>query len=217
MNKPKAAIFDIDGTLTPQNSWIAFSQDIGASVADHLAIYSQHLGGEISLDESKKQLLAMWRATGKANKAHIQSVFKNWPVKEDARDLVDWLKSQGYSICLITGSLGVYAEHIARELGVDHYYANAELYFDEDEELTDFHYTANQAEVKLQQFTDFCEAQGIEPGDCIAVGDSDNDIELFRATKHGILIEGEKISEELRESAWRTIHQLNEVKDLLNI
>lgn len=42
----KAIIFDIDGTLTPQNSWTAFTADMGASVEDHLSIYRSHLDGD---------------------------------------------------------------------------------------------------------------------------------------------------------------------------
>lgn len=216
MNKPKAVIFDIDGTLSPVNSWTAFTQDIGASAEDHIAIYNQLLAGTIDIDESREQLLAMWKATGKANKAHIEKVFDSWPLKGDAQDLINWLKSAGYIICLITGSVGVYAEHIANRLSVEHYYANAELHFDDEGNLHDFHYTANQAEVKLEQLTEFCEAQNIDPEECVAVGDGPNDIELFRNTKHGVLIESEKVPNDLREASWKTIRELSELRNFLS-
>jgi len=140
----KAIIFDIDGTLTPGNSWMAFTNDLGASVNDHMSIYKNHLDGVIGLDESKEQLLAMWQATDKANKQHIQEIFHTWPIRPEAKPLVTWLKDQGYLVCLITGSVGLYAEHIASELGIDDYYANADLFFDEAGNLSSFHYTANQ-------------------------------------------------------------------------
>jgi len=215
MSKLKAVIFDIDGTLTPQNSWKAFTNDLGASVADHLAIYGEHVDGKIGLDESKQKLLAMWQATGNANRDHIEKVFDSWPVRPDAKDLIDWLKTKGYTVCLITGSVGVYAKHMAEKLGVEHWYANAELYFDEQGELSSFHYTANQAEIKLQHFTEFCHKYNLDFDQCMAVGDGDNDIELFRATGHGILIEGEKIANELRDASWQTVRNLSEIKDLL--
>lgn len=215
MGKIKAIIFDIDGTLTPQNSWTAFTRDIGGSVADHLAIYSDHIHGKIGLDESKKLLLKMWQATGKATKQHIEQVFDTWPVRDDAQDLVEWLQQNGYRVCLITGSVGVYAKHIADKLGVEDYYSNAELYFDKRGKLSDFHYTANQAEVKLDQFSEFCKSKSIKPTECFAIGDGDNDIELFKLTKHGILIDNDKVADELRVSAWKTINNLIEVKDLL--
>jgi HAD superfamily phosphoserine phosphatase-like hydrolase len=211
----KAVIFDIDGTLTPQNSWTAFTRDIGGSVEEHLAIYSDHINGKIGLDKSKELLLKLWQDTGKANKQHIESVFKTWLVRNDAKELIDWLKSNGYAICLITGSVGVYAKYMAQKLGVKYYYSNAELYFDDDGELVDFHYTANQAEVKLEQFGEFCKLMSLRASDCAAVGDGDNDIGLFRLTKNGILVNHNKVSNELRNSAWKTVSNLIEVKDLL--
>ena len=71
MTRIKAIIFDIDGTLTPQISWTAFTRDIGGSVAKHLAIYQDHLNGSIGLDNSKRQLLGLWQATGNAKLSHI--------------------------------------------------------------------------------------------------------------------------------------------------
>src|ERR1035438_2092768 len=173
MRKFKAVVFDIDGTLTPQNSWTAFTRDIGGSVDDHLAIYSDHVKGVIGLDESKQKLLKLWQATGKANKIHIEEVFNSWPIREDAKGLIDWLKNESYIICLITGSVGIYAKHVADLLSVDNYYANGELYFGENGDLIDFHYTANQAEIKLQQFSEFCKLNNLKPTECVAVGDGD--------------------------------------------
>ncbi len=215
MPKLKAVIFDIDGTLTEQNSWTAFTRDIGGSVAHHLAIYHDHIEGRIGLDESKRKLLKMWQATGKANKQQIEKTFSGWPIKPEARVLIDWLKKEGYIVCLITGSVGMYAKNVADQLGIDDYFSNAELYFDEGEELINFHYTANQAEVKLEQFKNFCKTKGLRAEECVAVGDDDNDIELFRHTGRGILVEGEKVADELRQAAWKTINTLSEVKDLL--
>src|SRR5665213_2004360 len=187
MKDLKAVIFDIDGTLTPQNSWTAFTRDIGGSVEDHLEIYHSHLNGKIGLDESKRQLLAIWQATGRAERSYIEQSFESWPVREEAYTLIKWLQHSGFVVCLITGSVGLYAKHMAEKLNVDDYYANAELYFDEKGMLADFHYTADQAEVKLTQFSEFCRLKRLQPEECVAVGDGNNDIELFRHTQHGIL------------------------------
>ncbi|HUC88291.1 MAG TPA: HAD-IB family phosphatase [Candidatus Binatia bacterium] len=211
----KAVIFDIDGTLTPQNSWTAFTKDIGGSVEEHLAIYSDHVNGKIGLDKSKELLLKMWQDTGKADKKHIEGIFETWQVRDDAQELIDWLKDNGYIVCLITGSVGVYAKYMARKLGVEYYYSNAELYFDDNGELADFHYTANQAEVKLEQFGEFSKLMKLRASDFAAVGDGDNDIGLFRLTNNGILVDHNKVSDELRNSAWKTVSNLIEVKDLL--
>jgi phosphoserine phosphatase len=214
--KTKAIIFDIDGTLTPQNSWTAFTADMGASIDDHLAIYRSHLDGKIDLDASKEQLLTMWQATGRATKQHILEMYARWPIHPEAKPLIAWLKQQGYLICLNTGSVGVYAQHIAKELGIDEYYANAELFFDEDGSLASFHYTANQAEIKAEHFMTFCKKHRLQPSQCVAVGDGDNDIELFRLTGNGILIKGSKHKPELGKAAWKTIDSLDQIPTLLS-
>lgn len=186
-------------------------------MADHLGIYQDHLDGRIGLDESKTLLLKMWQATGNAKKEHIIKVFETWPVRPEAYPLIAWLKQNGYEMCLITGSIGIYAKYIAEKLGVGDYYANAELYFDEQGDLVDFHYTADQAEIKLKHFEEFCAKYNLEASDCIPIGDSANDIGLFRKTGNGILVNGgvEKIAEELRQAAWKEVSSLEAIRSLL--
>jgi HAD superfamily phosphoserine phosphatase-like hydrolase len=215
MNKVKAVIFDIDGTLSPENSWTAFSRDLGSSVADHLAIFHDHLKGHIGLDQSKKMLLELWLKTGNAKKQYIETMYAGWPLRDDAKEVVDWLQSKDIRVCLITGSVDLYAEHIARRLGVEDYYANATLLFDQDGSLESFNYTTDQAEVKLQQFREFCKKYGLKESECIAVGDGDNDIELFRHTSNGVLLTGSGISNELQKATWQSIDRLGQLKNLI--
>lgn len=215
MNNVKAVIFDIDGTLSPENSWTAFSRDLGSSVAEHLAIYQDHLAGNIGLDESKRMLLKLWLATGRANKQNIEQMFASWPLRDDAQQVIEWLKHKGIRVCLITGSVDLYAQHIAERLDVSDYYANAKLVFDDNGNLENFDYTTDQAEVKLQQLREFCAKYDLREDECIAVGDSDNDIELFRHTGRGVLINDGNVAVELKQSTWQTIVQLGELKRLL--
>lgn len=212
MSTYKAVIFDIDGTLTMDISWTALTRDIGGSVAEHLAIYEEHVGGNIGLDEAKRKLLDLWRATGKATKPHLQQLFAMWPVRPEARPVIKELKTQGLLICLITGSMDLYAKHIADELDVPAYYANATLYFDDDNNLFDFHYDRDQAALKLIHLRAFCQANKLQLNECLVVGDSNNDISLFHETGNGILLDnGSDISQELRSAAWRVIHSLQEL------
>jgi HAD superfamily phosphoserine phosphatase-like hydrolase len=216
MSNFKAAIFDIDGTLTPQISWTAFTRDIGGSVARHLAIYTDHLNGNIGLDESKRQLLEMWQATGKASRDHIEQVFETWPVRPEAYKVIEELKRRGYLICLITGSIGIYAKHMAEKLGVENYYANAELYFDNNGDLIDFHYTTDQADVKLAHLKEFCAKHDLRLQECVPVGDSNNDVEIFRETGNGVLLDDStEVTDELRGVAWKVIDSLEDLLTLI--
>jgi phosphoserine phosphatase len=215
MQKFKAVVFDVDGTLTDHNSWFAFTRDIGGSEAEHLALYQGQASGQIGLDETKQKLLSMWMGTGNANKHYIKQLYDSWPVRKEAFPLVDWLQNTGYAVCLITGSVRSYAEVIAKKLRVSEYYANADLYFDNEGELTGFHYDTDQASVKVDQLNNFCALHSIKPSDCIAVGDGNNDIGLFRITGNGILINTPDAAPTLKQAAWKTIDNLDEVRMLL--
>jgi phosphoserine phosphatase len=116
---------------------------------------------------------------------------------------------------LITGSVDLYAETIARRLGVADWYANTPLVFNNADNLVDYHYEQDQAAKKLQQLQYFCAKHRLEPRECLAVGDSDNDLELFRATRHGILLTAEGQSDDLRDAAWREAAHLSDVLSIL--
>ncbi len=210
----KAIIFDIDGTLTEEHSWTALTRDLGASVEDHLKIYDDMRAGLIDLAAAEIQLCDLWRATGRATKENIVNFFESWPLRPDAKDVVAELKKAGYKICLITGFADIYAEYIAGQLGVVEYYANTVMVFDDLGQLSSFSYKPNQAEVKLQQLQDFCHRQVMSVTDCVAVGNGENDVELFKATQNGVLIDSLNASQEVRDAARTTITSLSDILKL---
>ena len=71
MRTPKAVVFDIDGTLSPEVSWLALTRDLGAPVDQHVQIYNDYKEGLIDYPTSKAQLIGLWRATGNANKEFL--------------------------------------------------------------------------------------------------------------------------------------------------
>ena len=112
-------------------------------------------------------------------------------------------------------SAKMYAKHVASELSIKDYYANADLYFNKNGELTDFHYDKDQAAVKLVQFQSFCALNNLAAVDCVPVGDSNNDIGLFRKTGNGILVDNKHAGNGLKKAAWRTVNSLSEIRQLL--
>lgn len=210
----KAIVFDIDGTLTEEHSWTALTRDLGASVEDHLKIYDDMRAGLIDLAAAEVQLCDVWRATGRATKANIMNFFESWPLRNDALDVVAKLKDSGYKICLITGFTDLYAEYIAAQLDVTDYYANTHMSFNDDGQLVSFSYKPNQAEVKLEQLQEFCNRQNIQVTDCVAVGNGENDVELFIATHNGILIDPNNAPQYVRDAARATIDSLSDILKL---
>jgi HAD superfamily phosphoserine phosphatase-like hydrolase len=212
--KFKAVIFDIDGTLTPEISWTALTRDMGASVEEHMVIYHEHRDGKITYETSKRKLLELWRKTGNTDKNYFETVFSGWPLKDGAKDLIDYLNLKNYLLCLITGSTSLYAEIVAKRLGIKEWFANASFDWDDKGNLIDFHYEIEQEKVKLNQFVEFCRKKGLDPKDCAVVGDGYNDAGLFSLTGNGIAVKS-KDSHFLDEIAWKKIENLSEIKDLL--
>lgn len=211
---PKAIIFDIDGTLSPEVSWLALTRDIGASVDEHIRIYEDYKAACITYEESKQQLIGLWRATGNANKVFFQKLFESWPLVPSAKQIVETARPH-HVLCLITGSMDIYAEIVARKLGIEHWYANTILHWNEQEELIDMDYELKQAGQKLEHFTEFYKSQNLTPKDCIVVGDGENDLELFKLSGKGVLILGDEKAEEYRRYAWKVVANLRELEDIL--
>jgi phosphoserine phosphatase len=212
MKKIVAVIFDVDGTLTEGVSWTTLTEEMGASKAEHMAIFEAFGKDEISYPKAKRDLLQLWQKTGNANKHFIEAAFARLPIREEAPSVISWLKERGYIICLITGSMNVYASQVAERLGVEHWYANTELIFDASGELIDFTYELDQSPKKLVHFQEFCDQMKVDPVSCLVVGDSDNDIHLFEATGNGVLI-GDNL--DLEPKAQYVIQDLNELRAIL--
>jgi len=217
MDEIKAVIFDMDGTITPTaNSWLATTLGLGASVDDHKAIYFKGFKeGNVSYDNSRAQLIKLWRETGHATRAYLQEMFESWPVIREAEELISFFRSKGLKIALITSATSMYAAIVAKKFSIDDYYASGELIFDQDGNLVDFHFPHDDSQHKLEDLHDFCHKYSLTPQYVVALGDSDNDVHIFTETKRGILV-GQDKPQILREVAWKEANDLTEVKDLLN-
>jgi hypothetical protein len=61
-------------------SWLDFTRQLGASVDRHLEIFEAYKAERISYEASRRQLLGLWRATGRANRHTATSLFESWPL-----------------------------------------------------------------------------------------------------------------------------------------
>jgi HAD superfamily phosphoserine phosphatase-like hydrolase len=209
-----AVIFDLDGTLAPTVSWLELTRGLGADPAAHAKIFADYQARTITYEQSKTQLLGLWHATGQADRDTVRQLFKSWPLHEAAKPLVDYVKRRGWRPCLITGSVDLYAEVVAGKLGITDWFANTTLTFNAAGDLTDYDYHRDQAAEKVRHFEYFCTKYRLDPGNCLAIGDSDNDLLLFRQCR-GILLEVEGQSPELHDAAWQVVDRLGEVTPII--
>lgn len=213
MENFKLICFDVDGTLVDGNSWLVLAEGLGCSPQKALEIFNRARKGEISFTEGEKLLTKEYQNTGNANRTFIKNLFNDINIKSEARDLLSYLKKKGYKIYLISGAIDIYVESIARKLGVDGFYANSSLEFDSKGILQRINYRNNQGEIKVKQLQDLARKLDINMDQIIFVGDSENDIKVFKSTKHGIAIHSS--SEELKRVSWRIVDSLSEIKEIL--
>lgn len=213
MNQPsiKAVIFDLDGTLTLRTSWNYLAEYLGASAEEESKNFQDWNDKKITTEQADENILRMWRSGGRANKTEFTKAFKSIPLRPGAVELMQYLKDKGILVCLITGAMDLYAEVMAKRLGAQNYYANTIFHWDDNDEIKKFDYTPDQGLKKLEQFKEFCSEQKLNFTDCAAVGDSQNDYQLFQVTGKGIVIRSEYESKELEKVAWKIVSELPEI------
>lgn len=210
----KAIVFDIDGTLTNDaSSWTSLTEKLGASKKRHNEIHEDFVNGKITHLVGKKELVNMWHATGNANREFILNLFNTWELKEGVVELVEKLQNQGYTIALISGSMDLFVSLVAHRLNIDNYYANAQLIWDKNETIINFLYEGDQGNKKKEQLLEFCKKYKIEPSECVVIGDSENDIELFKLTDNGIAIL--PAHKKLKDVAWKEVSDLKQLESYL--
>lgn len=209
----KAIIFDIDGTLSSDVSWLKLTEGLSASVEKHQRIFDRYLKDEIPYKKAKWDLVRLWQNSGNANKQYMTQMFNSWKLKEDAHEVISYLRNK-YRIVLISGSLDLYVKTVADKLGVNTWYANSKIDWDKNGNLTNFHYFRNQSLKKLVQFRHFKKKTNLRNKDFAVVGDGDTDLLLFKRIKMSILVKKEKPHPELEPHAYKIIEELSELKKI---
>ena len=213
MENIKLVCFDVDETLVNGTSWWMLTKALGCSLENASEIFNQAKEGKISFREGERLFTKMFQESSNATREFIKNFFESIDVKPEARDLISYLKEKEYLIYLISRAIDIYVESVARKLGADGFYANSFLEFNNKGILQNIHYRENQAEVKLEQLQDLIGKVGININQVVCIGDSENDIEIFKATKHGIAVSTS--DEELKKVSWKSVNSLSEIKNIL--
>lgn len=213
MNKTKLVCFDVDGTLVDGVSWLLLTEGLGCSPQEHLDIFHQAKSGKISFIEGERMLTKMYHDGGNATKSSIKNIFKKVKLRSGAKPLIAYLKRRGYLIYLISGAIDIYVAEIADKLKADGFYANSSLEFDKSGVLQKIHYRDNQGEVKVEQLRAIIKRLGVPIKEVVFVGDSENDIEVFKETGKGIAVHS--FNDDLKKVAWKTIDSLSKIKEIL--
>ena len=212
-SKIRLIIFDLDKTLIKNSSWQRLNYAFGISKKQDQTLLSEYKQGKLGYVSWIQRLLLLYLKNYKPSKKDVLTVLKRYTYKKGAKETVKYLKAKGYEIAIITGSVNLLVEHVAKELGIPkkHALANNTLVFNSKTKLTNIQTIADDPEAKLLMLKKLCKDLKIQASSCVTVGDGDNDRTLFLKTKHGITFK----NSEIKKLAWKTIGKLQDLKTIL--
>jgi phosphoserine phosphatase len=206
--------FDLDETFTPSISWQMMTEGMGASVSELLRLYEGLKRGELTLKRAQDELVALWRASGKARKSFLTRLFEKHVIYPEAFEVVGYLKEKGYRLVIVSGGVDLYVEVMARRLGIEDYFANTTLLWEGDE-LVGMEYELEQAGKKLEQLKAYLHRLGVDKERCAFVGDGANDREVMVYTGHGIVVRTPDYDAAIEKVAWKVVGGVGDLKDIL--
>ena len=145
-----------------------------------------------------------------ANRDGIIKILSKFTYNKGAREIVEYLKDKGYKLVLISGSIDLLVDMVAKDLGMDYSKANNTFIFDDMGKLTGVHSFGDDIHAKSEHLESFCDLLNIDMKECACVADGENDIEMFRKTGHGITFKGSIIENE----SWEIIDSFENLKKI---
>jgi HAD superfamily phosphoserine phosphatase-like hydrolase len=127
--------------------------------------------------------------------------------------LLKYLKKNKIKTAIISSGIDEYVNPVAKELGIDLCQTNYTFSFDRKGKLQKINYLSSDQESKVIQIKEICRQFGIKPTETLFVGDSINDLKAFKLTKHGILYKRGYNDRRYKKYAWKTIKNLEEIKN----
>ncbi len=192
----KMVVFDMDSTLIDAETIdeLAAIAGVGDQVAE---ITRQAMNGELDYGE------ALCRRVGLLKGLSIEranAVVDRLPLMPGAKELVESVKEMGLATAMITCGFMISARHIKDLLGIDHVIAN-------DLATNDGVFTGEvigdltEADSKAHALEQLSRKCGIEPCECITIGDGANDIHLFRESGYSIAFHAKPILKQYADVA----------------
>lgn len=208
--KIKLICFDLDYTLINMSSWKELGLSLGVPIEVDRRLYKEYISGSLNNEEWNNILLEYYLKHKDANRGGITKILSKYLYNKGAREIIEYLKSSGYEIALISGSIDIIVDLVAKDLGIKYAKAHNSFTFDQSGRLKSIISDGDDIIAKAKYLEDFCSEIGIKINESACVADGENDIEMFRITGHGITFKGSIIENE----AWKVIESLEDLKNI---
>lgn len=206
----KLVVFDMDGTLVKEDScWELIHRHFGVQKAssENLKTWKNR---EIDYPEFMRRDIALWNPTPHISK--IKEILKDYRLPPKAQETMQEIQNRGYETAIISGGLDILAEMVAQELNIPHVFANG-LETNEEGYLTGEGIFRVDPHRKSRNLDYLTKELGIKKDECVSVGDSVYDTDLFTESGMGIAI-GD--SEQASKSADIIIEDFEDFSQILN-
>lgn len=210
MPEIKLICFDLDLTLINHASWQTLGAELGVSPEKDAELYKYYIDGKITYQEWNDKILEIYRTNKDLSKKRITEILSRYVYSDGAEETIAYLRSKGYVVVLISGSMDILVDMVAQDLGIPHAKANNTFLFDKNDLLQEIRGEGDDVQSKLEHLETFCHILGIGLHECACVGDGANDIKMFQSTGHGITFVGSPIEKE----AWKVIGTLADLKNI---
>jgi len=191
-------VFDMDGVLVGvRSSWDFIHNYFHVNNDENFQRYER---GEIDYKEFMRSDILLW---GDASKEQIEYILNGIELHVGAKETIEQLRSAGYKTAIISSGISLLADRVMKQLGIDYSFSNV-LLFDENNKLTGEGVQLVTLFNKDEVLKQVSEAEGVSPDECIAVGDSRNDIPMFNIAGYSIAFNPK--DEEVKEEADVTVY-----------
>ena len=173
----KLICFDMDGVIFKDiNFWMELHKAFGTLEEGKIATEKYlHTDYDKLIEEV---VVKLWR--GKDTKPYYDLV-NSIEYLRGVKKVFDFVKSQGWITAIISASSIDVARRVQKDHGVDHIFAN-ELIIREGKVTGEFVWPIGAGkEKKAKIIKHLCEDLGVSPREVVYIGDSDTDIEAFKA------------------------------------
>lgn len=207
----KVICFDLNKTLIKENSWRDLNLALGVKPEEDDILMDWGERGIISDKEGQQLLLKIYQSSNKHTLENIKKILFKYTYVDGAKEIVKLSIEKGYTPLLVSGSIDLVVEQVAKELGIKHWKANNYFKFNSQGLLEEIETIGNDKITKLNQLIELSMILGFKIEETICVGDGDNDSELFKASMHGVTFENSKIIDQ----AWKIVKSISDIKEIL--
>jgi HAD superfamily phosphoserine phosphatase-like hydrolase len=210
--KAKLICFDFDDTLTTVNSWHILNTALGITATEDAKMYHDYKVGTLSYLDRIDKISARYREHGLATKEVIENVLHNIALRPDAQYVIDTLQQRGYIIAIISGSFATGVVYHAHRLGVTHVFAGTRLHYDSEGNFVELTSEGDESDRKVKRLSELCVKYNCAVTDCAYVGNSANDIPVFRVVGQSICFTHS--TDYIKAAAKTTIESLSDLLKL---